>query len=354
MRTLILLPLLTLTACAPSELPGGAAAAAAQTDRSQAPSVQTAAPEAVRFRPTEELTGSLEPVASVQLGFDVPGRIQSLLVTRGAHVTAGQAVARLDSRMAEAQAAQAGAALTGAQAQLANGEASFLRAQKLKEAGALSEQQYADAVAGIEAARAGVDQAKAAVRLTKTNLDNHTLRAPIGGVITNAPDNAGVLVGAGSPMFVIEDLSALQLKGSAPESAAWIREGLDATVLPGTPGATVGFPARVVRVIPSLDPISRRLPVEVRIDNPDASLRAHAYARVSVTSGDEVDAFEVPKAALSARPDFCVFVLPGPTAAPIRVPVTVLAERGDKAVVKGDLATDRPVILNPAHGLGEE
>lgn len=341
--------LLTLLACGSAELPGAPAAQAAV-----APELRTVAPKAVSFRPTEEITGTLEPVASVQLGFDVPGRVSALLVKRGERVSAGQAVARLDSRLAEAQYAQASAAVTGAEAQLANGEASFLRAQKLREAGAMSEQQFADAEAGIKAARAGVDQARAAQRLAKTNLDNHTLRAPIAGIVTNAPDNAGVLVGAGTPMFVIEDLSSLQVKGTAPETAGWIREGLDAQVLPGTPGSTAAVPAKVVRVIPSLDPMTRRLPVEIRVDNPGDSLRAHAYARVQVTSGDDVAAFEVPKAAIVARPDFCVFVQAGPSAAPVRVPVSLLDDHGETAVVAGDLAVDRPVVLNPPHDLGEE
>jgi RND family efflux transporter MFP subunit len=225
-----------------------------------APALRTVPTEAIAWRPQLELTGSLDPIASVQLGFDVPGRIEALLVERGQRVEKGTAIARLDSSIAQAQLAQAEAAHTGASAQLAGGEAALARVQQLDAAGGVSKQQLTDAESGVKAGRAGVEQAAAAVRLARTNLGFHTLKAPISGTVTNGPDNAGILIGAGTPLFMIEDLSALQLKATAPESATWLRAGQPAIVLPGTPGEVAGVPATVVRVIPSLDPATRRLP----------------------------------------------------------------------------------------------
>lgn len=335
-----------LAACGPgAPAPEPAVAAAA-------PAWRTAAVEAARYRPTVELTGSLAPVAAVQLGFDVPGRIEALYVQRGQKVRAGERIARLDAALAAAQLAQAEAALAGAEAQLSAGEAAWGRARKLKEAGGLSEQQYADAEGQILAARAGVEQARAAVRLARTHLGLHTLVSPIDGVVTNAPDNVGMMVGAGTPLFVIEDLSALQVKATAPESASWLREGLAATVLGQTPGAAAGYPAKVVRVLPSLDPATRRIPVEVRIDAPPPELRANAFARVKVEGDREVDAWSVPAEAVVARPDFSVFVVRGSGAAPAQVPVAIVAEQGDRRLVTGALAAGDTVVLGPPPTLG--
>ena len=343
--------LLLLLACTPEPGATTATAAAAATTRV---ALRTVAPTPARHRPTVELTGSLEPVAAVQLGFDVPGRLVTLLVDRGSVVTRGQAIARLDTSVATSQLAQAQAGLAGAQAQLDGGEASSARAVKLREAGALAEQAFTDADAGIKQARAGVAQAEAAVQMAKTNLDKHTLRAPIGGVVTNGPDNAGLMIGAGTPLFVIEDLSSLQVKATAPESAAWLAAGQAATVLPGSPGATAGFPALVSRVIPSLDPATRRLPVEVRVTNPDPALRAHAFARVKIVAPVEVDAWSIPRNAIVARPDFCVFVTTGPSAVPTRIPVDILADAGENAVVQGRLSATDQLILDPPITMGQE
>lgn len=341
-----LLLTLSLLGCSPEPATVPAASAAAV-----APTLQTGEVKAVAHRREVELTGSLEPAAAVQLGFDVPGRIDKLLVTRGQSVRAGQPVARLDSRMAAAQLAQAEAALAGAEAQLAGGESGYARAEKLHTAGAMSDQQFSDAQASIRAARAGIEQARAAVQLARTNFDNHTLKAPIAGVVTNAPDNAGTLVGAGTPMFMIEDLSALQLKATAPESAGWLQEGMSATATAGPPGSEVGQPATVTRVIPSLDPMTRRIPVEIRVDDA-GSLKAHAFARVTVRDTADVAALEVPRAALIARPDFCVFVDEG-AGKPRRVPVSVLDENPTTVVVQGELAAGAKVILNPPPTLVE-
>ncbi len=345
-----MLPLiLALLAC--TSEPGATTATASAA---VAPSLRTANPTPARHRPSIELTGSLEPVAAVQLGFDVPGRLVTLVAARGTTVNKGDAIARLDAALALSQLAQAQAALTGAQAQLAGGEASYARATKLKEAGALAEQAFSDAEAGIKQARAGVDQAAAAVQMAKTNLDKHTLRAPIGGIITNGPDNVGMMIGAGTPLFVIEDLSSLQIKATAPESAGWLAAGQTATVLSGTPGATGGFPARITRVIPSLDPATRRLPVEVEVPSPDPSLRAHAFARVTVVAPDELEGWSVPRSAIVARPDFSVFVSAGPTAIPTRVPVAILADEGGVAVVQGRLSASDDIVLDPPITMGQE
>lgn len=341
----MLAPLLLLLACGPGSAPTAPAEVAVAAFR-------TDTVQAARHRPSVELTGALEPLASVQLGFDVPGRVDALYVGRGQSVKAGERVARLDTALSAAQLAQAEAALEGARAQLAAGEAAWSRAQKLKEAGALSEQQYTDAQGGILAARAGVAQAEAAVRLARTHLSLHTLVSPIAGVITGAPDNPGMMVGGGTPLFFIEDVSALQVKTSAPESAAaWLQAGLAATVLPQTPGATEGHPGTVTRVLPSLDPRTRRLPVEVRIDAPPPSLKANGYARVRVEGPADVDAYSVPRGAVVARPEFAVFVAPGPTAKPVKVPVEVLSEAGERWVVSGNLKVGDTVIVDPPHSL---
>ncbi|MSP55797.1 MAG: efflux RND transporter periplasmic adaptor subunit [Myxococcales bacterium] len=311
--------------------------------------------EAARHRPQTEITGSLDPVQSVHLGFDVPGRVERLLVNRGDIVSKGQAIAVLDSRIAVAQADQAAAAVAGAEAQLAAGEAGFDRARRLNEAGAISEQDWSAAQASVLAGRAGVQQARAALAMARANLEHQTLKAPFAGVIQDGPDNAGIMTGGGTPLFLLDDISSLQLKGTAPEdTAGWLHEGLNAVVYSATPGVAVGVPASVLRVLPSLDLATRRLPVEIRVEAPPGTLKAHGFARVVIDGGTDIDAWTVPRAALVARPDFCVFVAgDGVDGAPKRVPVTVLMERDDSIVVSGELTAGAQVVLDPPHTLGE-
>jgi RND family efflux transporter MFP subunit len=341
--------LLLLLACGGASAPEGAnPPAAPSATTAAAPAVRTAPAKAVKHRPSVELTGTLAATASVQLGFDVPGRIEKLMVKRGQQVKKGAAIARLDDSMASAQYAQAKAAVSGAKAQLAAGEAALGRLEKLKAAGGISEQQWDDAVAAVTAGRAGVEQAEAATRLAKTHLDNHVLKAPIAGLVSNGPDNAGMMVGAGMPLFLIEDVTTLQVKATAPETASWIAEGDEASLLlPG--GETVA--AQVVRVIPSLDMATRRVPVEIVVENPPSTLRANAFARVKVTGAAEVDAYEIPAAALVARPDFCVYVQEGEALR--RVPAEVLSREAATAVIRAELPASAEVVLDPPKEAGE-
>lgn len=321
--------------------------------QAQEAALELAAVEAVTFRPELELTGSLEPVAAVQLGFDVPGRVSALLVTRGQAVTQGQSLARLDATMASAQLAQAQAAVQGAEAQLVAGEAGFARAQALYDAKGMSEQQFQDAKASIEAGRAGVEQARAALRLAKTNLGFHTLQSPIAGVVTAGPDNPGMLVGAGTPIFQVADLTSLQLKGTAPESATWLSEGLTATVLSG---AGVQAPAKVSRVLPALDPVTRRLPVELVVSAPPPELRAYTFARATVQAGADQPAWSVPASAVVARPDYVVFAVRegGDAANPAKIAVEIVRKEGDRAVVTGALTGNDRVVADPPSGMGAQ
>lgn len=335
--------LLLLLACKPD-------AASAPATAAVSAELQTAAVLATPYAPTVELTGTLAPIASVQLGFDVPGRMTKLLVERGQSVRRGQVVAQLDARMAVAQLEQAEAALAGAEAQLAAGEAAWKRVQQLHAVGGVSEQQYTDAEGQIAAARAGIDQARAGLSLARTYVDNHSLRAPIDGVVSNGPDNPGTMVGAGTPLFLIEDLSALRVKASAPESATWIHAGLPAKLRSGIPGDASSYEGSVVRVLPALDPATRRIPVEVDVPGGGA-LRAWGYARIQIVADVPVAAWKAPRAALVARPDFCVFTRAGEVVK--RVPVEVLAEEGDQVVLRAELAEGDQVVLNPPNGLGE-
>lgn len=324
----------------------------AEAEAVQASQLSTALVERASYRPSAEISGSAEPIRSVRLGFDVPGRLKELTVRRGETVIEGQALAVLDGRVAGSQYSQASAAVAAADAALAAAEDALARLDQLKES--VSAQQRVQAEAQFKAARAQRDQAVAAQQAAGTSLRLHTLVAPISGIVTEAPDNPGALVGAGTPLFVIEDLSALRIKGSAPDdlSGGWLSDGLSATVRSGISEETAQ--AVVERVIPSLDPATRRLPVEVRIDTPPSWLRAHAFVRAEVTAAQDVPAFSVPSGAIVARPDFSVLRLKSPqeTKGVERIPVTVVKEDGERTLVLGDLKEGDIVAVNPPLDLG--
>jgi membrane fusion protein (multidrug efflux system) len=315
------------------------------------PVIRTAAVEAAVYRPKVELTGSLAPIAQARVGFNVGGRLASVDVERGQSVGEGDELGRLDAQMANAQLAQARAAVKAAQAQADAAEDGLARVEKVGDA--ISAQKKIEITAGHDAAAAQLEAAEAAAKVAATNAGWHTLRAPIAGTVTDAPDNPGAMVGPGSPMFVVEDLSALRMRTTAPEDAAWIVPGLKVQVFSGTPGVTAPVDATVERVIPSLDESTRRIPVELRIDAYPPTMKAHQFARAVVEAGADVPAFKVRREAVVARPDFSVFVVASATSAPKRIPVQIVGQEGDFTVVEGTLEAGQLVVLDPPHAYGE-
>jgi RND family efflux transporter MFP subunit len=338
---MILVSLLALSGCE-RQAPEAEAAVAAPV------AITTAPVQLARYRPHTEITGSAEPIASVQLGFDVPGRIRELHVQRGDVVEVGQALAVLDGAVAYGQHNQAKAGVAAAEAAAVAAEDAWQRVQKLGDLA--TPQQLTQVEAQMKAAKAQVEQARAAEKVASTSLYLHTLRAPIAGVVTNAPDNPGTMTGAGTPLFVIEDLTALRIKGSAPEVESWLAPGQTATVRTGAGEEKVA--GVVERVLPSLDPATRRIPVEIRVDDPPPWLRAHAFVRADVAASADIDVYAVPRRSVVARPEFAVLVVPSPGADPVRVPVTVVGEEDERTLVRGELSAGDLVAVDPPQSWG--
>ncbi len=107
---------------------------------------------------TVNAAGNLEPEIEVTLSFKGTGRVEEVLVEEGEEVTAGQALARLETGELELQVAQAKASLAAAEAQLAK-----LKAMP-------DEDDVVAAEAALAAAKAGLQTAEGAVAGARANL----------------------------------------------------------------------------------------------------------------------------------------------------------------------------------------
>ena len=227
----------------------------------------------------------------VSVSSRVSGRVEELLVNEGDEVQAGQILAKLDSRELAAQAAQAKANLSAAQAKLAglkagsrpqqiaqaeagtaqasanleNARKAYERAEALYQQGAISAQQLDSAqtalalaeaqysaagqslsltaegarVEDIQAAEAQVEQAAAALKNAELQLDNAVIKAPLTGVIALKSVNIGESVTSGQPMFNIANLNDVWVAANIDETHVGkirVGETVDFTIdaYPGT------------------------------------------------------------------------------------------------------------------------
>jgi membrane fusion protein (multidrug efflux system) len=145
---------------------------------------------------TTVLAGRTSAHLKAEVRPQVGGIIQARLFTEGSDVTKGQPLYRIDPATFQAAAANARAALAKA---VANAEPLALKARRYAElvkTGAVSTQDYDDALAASRQAQAAIEVAQAALKTASIDLDHTTITAPIAGRIGASQVTPGALVTA--------------------------------------------------------------------------------------------------------------------------------------------------------------
>jgi HlyD family secretion protein len=267
-------------------------------------------------------TGTIQPVNQIQVGAEISGQIEEVLVDFNDQVTAGQVLARLNTEELNAAVVQADAALTSAQASLSEARASANeargqrdRTRALVERNNASEAQleihqaaYARAAASVERAEANVAQAQAALDSANSRLDKAEIRSPIDGIVLDRLIEPGQTVAASfqTPhLFTIaQDLTQMELQVAVDEAdIGYVYEGQQATF------TVDAYPAREFNAVIAQ---VRNAPREVSgvvtyealllVDNPDQALKPGMTAAADITVETIRNATLVPNGALRFTP----------------------------------------------------
>lgn len=111
--------------------------------------------------------------------------------------------------------------------------------------------------------------------------------APFSGSIVEAKALAGQAVEAGTPLFVLADLSSVDVAAEVPERAMpLLRIGQRATLTLAAYPA-LRFEGRVERVRDQLDPATRTVRAIIHVPNPQRSLRPGMFANVTLDAPAE-------------------------------------------------------------------
>ncbi len=249
-------------------------------------------PEAMT--PTSTSTAEILANRQSDMRSETSGRVVAVHVEAGDRVEANQVLLRLDvGRTASAvQAAQA--AVAQSDARLHQAERERDRTERLVQTGGLPEQRLDDARDAVRMASAARDAARAEAKLARRGLTEAVVRAPFGGTVVQRAIEVGEWVAPGSPLLTLADTSLLKARVLLdPREALDVAVGSKVVVsVFARPGET--FTGQVVRVGEVIDPRTRRLPVEIEIDDPAARLRPGLVARFTVETGDPKIVLRVP------------------------------------------------------------
>jgi RND family efflux transporter MFP subunit len=330
------------------------------------PSVETAIAKIGQLEKALIYTGNTQPVREVSLSPQVEGRLLQLKADVGDRVRQGQVLAQIDDTLlqtalseAEAELAARESEVTRAKSQVSNAQTRIRQAEvelnqaqadakrmtSLVEEGAISIQQaeLAQTKAAVAAqtvsaakeqtrveqdavaiARKRVNAQQAVVAHLRERRSYAFLQSPLTGIVLEKVTEPGNLVQPGSEVLKIGDFS--QVKVITPVSELFLSKitpGQSVKVtLDAFPGQT--FSGRVNRISPTADPVSRQIPIEIVIPNPEGKIGSGLLARVEFSS-QRVSRVIIPQMALQGDDQNTVFVLQGnqdqPTVAARRVTV---------------------------------
>ena len=157
------------------------------------------------------LSGNVE-VTEVNVGFKLPGRVQTLFTDEGRSVKKGDKIAVLDGAEYETQVAQSRAALQNVRVQLDKAKRDYDRAEMLFQEGAISQQQMDGAKTAYEVTVSQVQQASAALKNAGVKLSDTVIYAPLSGIVLKKNVEEGETVSSGTPIVTIGDLENTWIK----------------------------------------------------------------------------------------------------------------------------------------------
>jgi HlyD family secretion protein len=340
---------------------------------------------------TVTATGTLQPVNTVEVGAEISGQIETVLVDYNANVTKGQVLAVMDTDVLKARVAQSRASLAAAKARVEDARATaheakvkLGRIQELNSRGNASKQELDAAVAAESRARAGLMNAAAQVNVSEATLlsDETTLakaeiKSPIDGVVLARQVEPGQTVAASLQTPVLfklaEDLSAMELVVDVDEAdIGQVKEAQSAEfTVAAFPDRK--FPANISQVRFSPKTVEGVVTYQavLTVDNKDLALRPGMTATAAVVTVTMDDTLLVPAAALRFQPPragaggpgaaggpappglFRIFAPPAPGGQQGRPSVRTASRTGDKQtvwVLDGGRPKPLPVVVGPSDG----
>lgn len=157
------------------------------------------------YAPTRSLTGEIAARVSSDLSFRISGRVIERKADVGAHVEAGEELARLDPAAAQADVDAANAAVASAEAVLKQNQAAFDRQKQLLNSGFTTRSGFDAAQQNLQTAQSALEGAKAQAATAADALTYTVLRAEKSGVVTARQIEVGQYAQAAQTAFTIAE-----------------------------------------------------------------------------------------------------------------------------------------------------
>ncbi|MEI8078415.1 MAG: efflux RND transporter periplasmic adaptor subunit [bacterium] len=249
------------------------------------PSVAVVSPKPGQSGSNLSLPAEVKALVETPIYARANGYLKRRLVDIGSHVKEGQLLAEIDAPELNQELSRARAQLNQAEAALGLSKVTADRWAGLLKTASVSEQEDAEKQADLKLKTASTEYARAEVRRLE-KLESFTrITAPFAGAITARNIDTGDLIVAvsGRELFHLAQTGNLRVFVQVPQTMArGIRSGQTADMtVSELPGRT--FKPRVIRTAGVMAPDSRTLLVELELNNPKGEIMAGGYAQICFT-----------------------------------------------------------------------
>ncbi len=218
------------------------------------------------------LTGAIQARSSADLSFRVSGRVVARLVDVGAHVNAGDVLARLDPAEQQADLDAATAAEAAAESQLQVARTNFERQKTLLAQRFTTQVAFDQAQEALQSAESSLETAKAQLGTARDALGYTELHAGAAGLISARNIEVGQVVQPAQPVFTLAEDGGRDAVFEVYESLFFGEYDSDQVALVLVADPSVTATGHVREVSPAIDPRTSTVRVKVGIQNPPAAM----------------------------------------------------------------------------------
>ncbi|MGE5213168.1 MAG: efflux RND transporter periplasmic adaptor subunit [Nitrospirota bacterium] len=240
------------------------------------------------WAPRLTAVGSVSPVQGAVVSTELAGIVSEINFENGAEAKKGEVLMKLDASQEEALLRSA-----EADAQLAKTDLERARDLAIKKV--VSGAEFDSAQSKFTRLNAVVDQ-------MRSNIAKKSIIAPFDGQLGIRQVNVGQMMNAGQQVVALTALNPVYVDFALPEQyLSKLSKGLDVTVRSDAfPGRQ--FKGKLTAINSMVDPVTRNVPLQATLENPDHALHPGMFAKVEVDLADTKKTIVIPGSAVSYAP----------------------------------------------------
>lgn len=250
--------------------------------------VTSASVKEENWAPRLTAVGSVSAVQGAVVSTELAGVVSEINFENGAEAKKGEVLMKLDASQEEALLRSA-----EADAQLAKTDLERARDLAIKKV--VSGAEFDSAQSKFTRMNAVVDQ-------MRSNIAKKSIIAPFDGQLGIRQVNVGQMINAGQQVVALTALDPVYVDFALPEQyLSKIAKDLEVTVRADAfPGRQ--FKGKLTAINSMVDPVTRNVPLQATLENPDHALHPGMFAKVEVALAETKKTIVIPGSAVSYAP----------------------------------------------------